>query len=123
MQEDHVPAVLAAGLSRAAFQLPSSRRLLSGAQASGSQSGANRLLQSTMAVADVEGCTVTWSDGEQDAMAMALQRSDCPSVVLQLEASRKLVDTVQLPVAWPTNVTIIGKVLPDGRLPQLLVRA
>ena len=102
----------------------SSRRLLpEQARPSGSlaSTGARRL-HSTRTGVDIEGCSLTWFDTDEDVLAIALQRSQCTSVVLHLEAGRKLIDPARLPVALPTNVTIIGKALPDGSLPQLVVR-
>lgn len=108
--------------SQQAVHLPSSLRLLprGPGQASASE---GRVLHSTRAAADLDDCTASWSEESLEELAIALARRVCTSVVLRLEAKRVLVDTEKLPVAWPVNVTIVGKVLPDGSLPQLLVRA
>lgn len=122
MQEDRVSALGALELSQSACS-PSRRLLPEQVQPCGSRaSTGSRRLQSTRTGADIEGCTFTWFNDDENVLAIALQRRECPSVLLHLEADRKLVDTAQLPVAWPTNVTIIGKALPDGGLPQLVVR-
>jgi hypothetical protein len=80
-----------------------------------------RLLQSIRA--ETDSCTIIWTAADADQLANALKHNNCTSVELQLETSRKLMDTAQQPIEWPINVTISGKTQPDGSLPQLLVRA
>lgn len=92
-------------------------------KASADESAGRSLKIARTAPSDAGSCTTEWFGGYSDELAIALQRSDCAAVELHVDARRTLIDTAQLPVARPINVTIVGKTLPDGAMPQLLVRS